>query len=132
MTEKKVYTSLNLTINLPLEWQEKIKDLALEKQISLSELITDIIGEYLDENITDIKINRLQENYQKLNQRLITLEKKDYSIERLQHRLDIMEKLIASVQNNFTSIPFDQLSYSSMISYEIEDEPDEILTDFLD
>lgn len=132
MTEKIVNKSLNITLDLPLEWKEKIENLALEKQQSLSELITNIIGEYLGYNLDDININRLQENYHELSQRLKVLEGKDYQIERLQNRLNIMEKLVASLQSQVISRPLDRLSHGMIMDEEIDDEPDEILTDFLD
>jgi hypothetical protein len=43
-----------------------------------------------------------------------------------------MEKLIASLQTQVISRSLDSLSYSVSIEEEIEDEPDEILTAFLD
>lgn len=131
MTEKIVNKSLNITLDLPIKWKAKIDDLAREKNESLSNLITDIIGQYLGYNLDDINVNRLQENYQDLSQRLKVLEGKDYQIERLQNRLNIMEKLIASLQTQVISRSLDGLSYSVSIEEEIEDEPDEILTDFL-
>jgi tetrahydromethanopterin S-methyltransferase subunit G len=132
MTEKIVHKSLNITLDLPLEWKEKIENLVIEKQLSLSELITDLIGQFLGYDLDDINISRLQENYQELNQRLNILEEKDYQIEKLQNRLDMMEKLVASLQSQVISRPLDRLGHSLMIDHEIEDEPDEILTDFLD
>jgi hypothetical protein len=132
MTEKIVNKSLNLTLDLSLEWKEKIEHLALEKGQSLSELMTDLIGQYLGYNLDDVKINRLRENYQELSQRLKILEGKDRQIERLQNRLDIMEKLVASLQSQVISRPLDTLSHSLIVGHEIEDEPDEILADFLD
>lgn len=132
MTEKIVNKSFNITLDLPIKWKAKIDNLAQEKNQSLSNLITDIIGQYLGDNLDDINVNRLQENYQDLSKRLKVLEAKDYQIERLQNRLDIMEKLIASLQTQVISRSLDSLSYSVSIDEEIEDEPDEILTDFLD
>lgn len=132
MTEKIVNKSFNITLDLPITWKAKIDNLAQEKNESLSNVITDIIGQYLGDNLDDINVNRLQENYQDLSKRLKVLEAKDYQIERLQNRLDIMEKLIASLQTQVISRSLDSLSYSVSIDEEIEDEPDEILTDFLD
>jgi hypothetical protein len=132
MTEKIINKSFNITLDLPIKWKAKIDNLAREKNESLSNLITDIIGQYLGDNLDDINVNRLQENYQDLSKRLKVLEAKDYQIERLQNRLDIMEKLIASLQTQVISRSLDSLSYSVSIEEEIEDEPDEILTAFLD
>ncbi|NCO75591.1 MAG: hypothetical protein GW795_06260 [Cyanobacteria bacterium] len=133
MTEKIVKKSLNLTLDLPLQWTEKIEQLALEKQQPLSELITDIIGVYLSYNLDELNISRLQENYQELNKKVQILEAKDHYIDRLEHRLFIIEKLVSSLQTQISPYPRDKsISYAPIIEEEFEDEPDEILTDFLE
>lgn len=123
---------LNITLDLPSEWLEKIEHLAQEKKQPLTELITDIIGQYLGDNLHNNRLDRLEKQDQDLITRLTILESKDYDIENLKHRFEIMEKLIASLQTQVISRPLDRIQRSMMIHEEIEDEPDEILTDFLD
>jgi len=116
MTEKIVKKSLNLTLDLPLQWTEKIEQLALEKQQPLSELITDIIGVYLSYNLDELNISRLQENYQELNKKVQILEAKDHYIDRLEHRLFIIEKLVSSLQTQISPYPRDKsISYAPII-----------------
>lgn len=123
---------LNITLDLPSQWLEKIEHLAQEKQQPLTELITDIIGQYLGDNLHDNRLDRLEKQDQDLITRLTILESKDYDIDNLKHRFEIMEKLVASLQTQVISRPFDRIGDSIMIHEDIEDEPDEILTDFLD
>lgn len=125
--------SLNLTIKLPLEWQQKLNDLALEKQLSLEDLITEVIGEYLGYNLNHIKVDRLVQKYQDIDNRLGILETKDYQINSLENRLNILEKLVASLQSQVISHPtINTFDNNMIIDDEIYDEPDEILTDFLE
>lgn len=123
---------LNITLDLPSEWLEKIESLAEEKQQSLTILITDIISEYLGYNSQHNRLDRLEKQSEDLIDRLIILESKNHDIENLKHRFDIMEKLIASLQSQVISRSFETKIYPNIIQEEIEDEPDEILTDFLD
>lgn len=123
---------LSITLDLPSQWLEKIEHLAQEKKQPLTELITDIIGQYLGDNLHNNRLDRLEKQDQDFITRLTLLESKDYEIENLKHRFNIMEKLIASLQTQVISRPFDRTTYSATIQEEIEDEPDEILTDFLE
>ncbi|MGI0480584.1 hypothetical protein ACN4EE_07315 [Geminocystis sp. CENA526] len=123
---------LNITLDLPIEWLEKIEHLAQSKNLSLSQVITDIIGQYLGDNLYNSRLDRMEQQHQDLTKRLTVLETKDYDLDNLKYRFEIMEKLIASLQTQVISRPFDRIDRTIMIQEEIEDEPDEILTDFLD
>jgi hypothetical protein len=123
---------LNITLDLPSLWLEKIEQLAQEKQQPLTDFITDIIGQYLGDNLHNNRLDRLEKQDQDLITRLTILESKNYDIENLKHRFEIMEKLVASLQTQVISRPLDRIQHSIMLHEEIEDEPDEILTDFLD
>ncbi|BAQ66892.1 hypothetical protein [Geminocystis sp. NIES-3709] len=121
---------LTIKLDLPSEWLDKIENLAKEKQQPLDQLITDILGQYLGYNLENTRLDRLEKQHQDLTNRLETLEDKDYQLEKLQYRFEIIEKLIASLQTQVISRPLDLINHSLMIE-EVEDEPDEILTDFL-
>jgi hypothetical protein len=123
---------LNITLDLPSPWLEKIEHLAQEKKQPLTDFITDIIGQYLGDNLHNNRLDRLEKQDQNLITRLTILESKNYDIENLKHRFEIMEKLVASLQTQVIPRPLDRIQHSIMLHEEIEDEPDEILTDFLD
>lgn len=132
MSDQTNTKKLNLDLEFPLAWIEKIELLAQANEQSISEIIVDLVGNNLGLNVENLKINRLFNNYQNLEKRLGLLETKDYQIERLNHRLEIMEKLMAQLQTERFSSPSSLLSLPvEHYEDEIEDEPDEILTDFL-
>jgi hypothetical protein len=132
MSDQTNTKKLNLELEFPLAWIEKIELLAQANEQSISEIIVDLVGNNLGLNVENLKINRLFNNYQNLEKRLGLLETKDYQIERLNHRLEIMEKLMAQLQTKRFSSPSSLLSLPvEDYEDEIEDEPDEILTDFL-
>ncbi|AFZ47686.1 hypothetical protein Cyast_1730 [Cyanobacterium stanieri PCC 7202] len=127
MSEDLKLQTANLYLNISDEWLEKLDKIALEKEQNIEELVLDIIGNYLSESKLTLENNQLLEKYEQLSQRLETLEKKDYQIERLTTKLDILEKLVATLQTKNTQEDNDNGEWDD----EFEDEPDEVLTDFL-
>ncbi|WP_069790561.1 hypothetical protein A5482_001485 [Cyanobacterium sp. IPPAS B-1200] len=119
----------NLYLNISDEWLEKLDNLAMEKEQNIEQLVLDIIGNYLSDSQLSLENNQRLEEYQNLNQRLEVLEKKDYQIERLTTKLEIIEKLVATLQTK--AIKEDNTSSNQDWDDEFEDEPDEVLTDFL-
>ncbi|MBF2058431.1 MAG: hypothetical protein IGQ45_14760 [Cyanobacterium sp. T60_A2020_053] len=122
----------NLSLNLPDEWLEKLDKIALQKEQNIEELVTDIIGQYLTIDIEPLKIEEILQKNKAVEGRLKVLENKvlenkDQQIEKIVNRLSILEKLVASLQINRSLAP---VQFSQDYD-EIEDEPDEILTDFL-
>ena len=138
MTKKIIYKPLNL--KLPEEWHKKLSTLAAEKDKSMTELMIQIINEYLGSNsleksdLQDINLDKIVQECQELSDRLTVLENRDNQLEKLEERFVIMEKLMDSIQRQITvrdyagKIP----AHSMAEPDDFEDEPDEILTDFLD
>jgi hypothetical protein len=122
---------LNLNLELPLEWLEKIETLAQQKRQTVAEIITDLIGQNLGLDLHTLKLNRLAKQNQQLEDRLKVLENQDYQLEKLNYRLEILEKLVAQLQTQKFSARSSLLNLPINDDDEIEDEPDEILTDFL-
>lgn len=129
MSEHLKLQTANLYLNIPDEWLEKLDSIALEKQQNIEELVLDIISHYLSENKLNLENSQLSEKYEQLSERLKNLEKKDYQIERLTTKLDILEKLVVTLQTK--DIQEDNLNNNQKWDDEFEDEPDEVLTDFL-
>lgn len=122
---------LNLNLELPLEWLEKIESLAHKEEQTVAEIITDLIGQNLGLDLQPLKFNRLKKQNQELEERLGLLENQDYQIEKLNHRLEILEKLVAQLQTQRFSPRPSLVNLPVSDDDEIEDEPDEVLTDFL-
>ena len=112
-----------------LKWLEKLDTIAAEKNQNIEQLVLDIVGNYLSQDTDVLHLGELSQQHQELSKRLEQLEKKDYQIERLTTRLDILEKLISVLQTQ--GIKTKKYARDSFDDEDFEDEPDEVLTDFL-
>jgi len=119
----------NLSLNLPDEWLENLDNIAAEKNQNIEELILEVIGDYLKSDNNKLSFKEILKEQKQLSKRLETLEKKDYQIERLTTRLDILEKLISMLQTE--GVKTKKYDRDSFDDDNFEDEPDEVLTDFL-
>lgn len=117
----------NLSLNLPDEWLDELAKISLQKEQNIEELVKDIIGQYLTIDVEPLKIEEILQKNKAIEGRLKVLENKNQQIEKLVNRLSILEKLVASLQINKSLAP---VQFSQNCD-DIEDEPDEILTDFL-
>lgn len=131
MSNNPNFKKISITLELPLEWANKLDELCLKNKQELAEVISEFIGKNLDLDLKDFQVTKLTQKYQDLEQRLVTLESKDYDIHKLCHRLEIMEKLVAQLQIQRFSSPPAMINMPLTKDDDIEDEPDEILTDFL-
>ncbi|MBE9222915.1 hypothetical protein IQ215_09440 [Cyanobacterium stanieri LEGE 03274] len=130
MTQELNLQTANLYLNIPDEWLEKLDNIAVEKEKNIEQLVIDIIGNYLSNTQHLSENKQILEKYQKLSQRLEVLEKKDHQIERITTKLDILEKLVATLQTKVVKEDNTETNNDNWDD-EFEDEPDEVLTDFL-
>ena len=138
MTKKIIYKHLHL--KLPEEDHKKLNALAVEKDKSITELTIQIISEYLGSNLQkksdlqDINLDKIVQQYQELSDRLTALENKDNQLEKLEDRVVMMEKLMDAIQRQITVRDYAGKLPAHLIAEadDFDDEPDEILTDFLD
>ena len=138
MTKKIIYKHLHL--KLPEEYHKKLNALAVEKDKSITELMIQIISEYLSSNLQkksdleDINLDKIVQQYQELSDRLTVLENKDNQLEKLEERVVMVEKLMDAIQRQITVRDYAEKLPAHLIAEpdDFEDEPDEILTDFLD
>lgn len=121
---------INLELQIPSQWKEELQKLADKNNQSLPEFTREIIGQYLAIKHEKLQQKQIKGEIEALKNRVKTLEEKDYQIEKITNKYNILEKLIASLQTQiFTSKTINE---NSIIEDDddIEDEPDEILTDF--
>jgi hypothetical protein len=137
MNQKNIHKFLNLKVSA--ESYEKLNGLATQNNISSSELALKIINDYLSsDSINNIfppeKVEKSTVEYQQLSDRLAILESKELELEQLKNRLLIMEKLMDTIQKQITVRDYAGKLPDYLIdhSHHIDDEPDEILSDFLD
>lgn len=119
----------NLSLNVPDEWLENLDNIAAEKNQSIEELILEVIDDYLKLDSSKLSLKEIFKEHQELSKRLEILEKKDYQIDRLTTRLNILEKLISVLQTE--GVKTKKYNRDSFDEDDFEDEPDEVLTDFL-
>lgn len=131
--ETKVDKISVLSIHIDFKWKEKLIDIAQKKNISLEKLIANIIGNYLGESLEHEKLEKLTQDYEKLNQRLTVLEGKNLELEKIEARFRLLEKLVGNLQYQINPRHIEKGNIThSFDDEDIYDEPDEILTDFLD
>ncbi|GAB4315668.1 MAG: hypothetical protein Kow0091_22840 [Geminocystis sp.] len=124
---------LDLSIHIDYEWKEKLIDIAQKENVSLENLIASIIGDYLGESLDHEKLEKLTQDYEKLNQRLTVLEAKNLELEKIEARFNLLEKLVENLQYQINPRHIEKRNIThSLDDEDIYDEPDEILTDFLD
>ncbi len=119
----------NLSLNVPDEWLENLDNIAAEKNQSIEELILEVIDDYLKLDSSKLSLKEIFKEHKELSKRLEILEKKDYQIDRLTTRLNILEKLISVLQTE--GVKTKKYNRDSFDEDDFEDEPDEVLTDFL-
>lgn len=124
---------VNFNLKIPQQWLGRLTKSAQENNHSVEDLILTVLAEYFNFNERDFQIQQLHQELQQLRQRVIQLEEQDYQFAQLTKRLNILEKLIASLQTQWIKLR-PSTSLSLVEEYDdddIYDEPDEVLTDFL-
>jgi hypothetical protein len=122
----------NIALKLPPEWAENLRELATKNNQSVQELILEILAKYLEVDYHSFQGRQIREEIKKLSEKISQLERQDYQFKKVTDRLYMLEKLIVSLQTQVNnSKPSKDLDLRDD-EEDIDDEPDEILTDFLD
>lgn len=135
--DKKIGRKAHINLRIDYSSKEKLVKIAQEQKLNLEDLLITIIDKYLSENISNQEkisnqqLKDLQSSYEQLNQRLMVLEAKNLEVEKTDNRINILEKLVENIQYQISPRHIHKTpSYD--YDDDIDDEPDEILTDFLD
>lgn len=134
---KKIGRKANINLKIDYLSKEKLLNIAQEQKINLEELLVAIIKKYLEEKINDPtylnhqKLEKIKHNFQQLEQRLILLEKEKFELKTIDNRISILEKKVQNLQN-LPSPHYITKFNNYYVDDDIDDEPDEILTEFLD
>ena len=135
--DKKIGRKANINIKIDYSSKEQLLNIAKEKRLNLEDLLKTIIDNYLQENLdnqailNNQELEELKQSYQQLNQRLMVLEAKNLEVERIENHFSILEKLVESLQYQISPRHI-QKTVSHYVDDDTDDEPDEILTSFLD
>lgn len=115
---------------IPQEWLDKLSDLSKSTGRSLNDLVREAIAQYI--GIDETKYNLLELNKQLtiLQEKIAFLESDRGQIQKLGLRLQILEHQLAKIPNQ--AIYTEKLSRdNNLIDDNVDDEPDEIIFDFL-
>jgi predicted DNA-binding protein len=126
--------NIKIETTVSQEWAERLNHLSLETGSSLEELVQEAIGQYLEKIKVSYNSDSVDLQYLNLQKELLNLQKKVQSLEPLLHQVAKLEVKILGIEK----IVIPELSISPistfaqlLINDNDQDEPDEILTDFL-
>ncbi|MFM6208313.1 hypothetical protein, partial [Planktothrix sp.] len=125
-------TTIETTV--PQEWVNQLNQFSLETGRSVKELVQEAIGQYLKTISTSLNPNSKQLEDSLLEQELLILQQKVQSLELLFHQVSKLEAKITSIEKIIipeVPITSDSTFAQLLTNDSDEDEPDEILTDFL-
>lgn len=125
-------TTIETTV--PQELAHQLNQYSLETGRSVAELIQEAIYQYLETIKTSLKLNSQNLEDSTINQEILILQKKVQSLELLFHQVSKLEAKITSIEKIIipeVTITSDSTFAQLLTDDSDEDEPDEILTDFL-
>ncbi len=125
-------TTIETTV--PQELADQLNQYSLETGRSVAELIQEAIYQYLETIKTSLKLNSQNLEDSTINQEILILQKKVQSLELLFHQVSKLEAKITSIEKIIipeVTITSDSTFAQLLTDDSDEDEPDEILTDFL-
>lgn len=135
--DKKIGRKAHIHLTIDYLSKEKLLNIAQKQKLNLEDLLANIINNYLQEKssnqqvINNQELEEIKHGYQQLNQRLILLEAKVLEGEKIGDRISLLEKLVENLQAHISPRHIHK-STNYHFEDDIDDEPDEILTDFLD
>jgi hypothetical protein len=119
---------------VPQEWANQLNQYSLETGRSVAELVQEAIGQYLKTIPTSLNPNSENLEDSRIEQELLILQQKVQSLELLFHQVSKLEAKITSIEKIIipeVPITSDSTFAQLLTDDSDEDEPDEILTDFL-
>lgn len=125
-------TTIETTVSQELA--DQLNQYSLETGRSVAELVQEAIYQYLETIKTSLKLNSQNLEDPTINQEILILQKKVQSLELLFHQVSKLEAKITSIEKIIipeVTITSDSTFAQLLTDDSDEDEPDEILTDFL-
>lgn len=125
-------TTIETTV--PQEWVNQLNQFSLETGRSVQELVQEAIGQYLKTISTSLNPNSQNLEDSRIEQDLLILQQKVQSLELLFYQVSKLEAKITSIEKIIipeVPITSDSTFAQLLTNDSDEDEPDEILTDFL-
>jgi predicted nuclease with TOPRIM domain len=122
-----------VSCQVPADWKAKIQHLAVLRGKTPEEIIYEALGQYLGEEQSSYenRFNRLEVEVSSLNTNIASLTS---TVKDLQQRLIAAASIISIPETNSITVSkmIPNININSMYQEDLEDEPDEILYEFLD
>ena len=120
-----------VSCQVPPDWKAKIQHLAVLRGKTPEEIIYEALGQYLGEEQSshENRFHTLEVEVSSLNTNIASLTS---TVKDLQQRLATAASIISIPETNSITAPKMLLNVNSMYQEDLEDEPDEILYEFLD
>ena len=120
-----------VSCQVPFDWKAKIERLAVLRGKTPEEIIYEALGQYLGEeqSTNETRFNTLEVEVSSLNTNIASLTS---TVKDLQQRLVTAASIISIPETNSIPVPKMLQNINSMYQEDLEDEPDEILYEFLD
>jgi hypothetical protein len=119
-------------ITIPTDWSQQLETIAQENNTSKMAIISQAIAQYLvvdyDKFYLTSKLEKMSAELDNLRQKITQIEPHTHQITILNNRLTILEKTLAAMSGE---VVLNQSFAEPLNDEDWEDEPDEILTDFL-
>lgn len=126
----------NLSAIVPQEWLVKLEQLSQETGCSIEELIQDALAQYLNLDpvspsgtVVNVPLATIQKELATLTQKVNDLEQLFSQMAKLEAKMFSLEKTLTPERS--TPYPTRTFTKSLVTDDDQDDEPDEILTDFL-
>ncbi|AFZ14564.1 hypothetical protein Cri9333_3754 [Crinalium epipsammum PCC 9333] len=120
-----------VSCQVPPDWKAKIQHLAVLRGKTPEEIIYEALGQYLGEeqSTNETRFNTLEVEVSSLNTNIASLTS---TVKDLQQRLVTAASIISIPETNSIPAPKMIQNINSLYQEDLEDEPDEILYEFLD
>ncbi|MBE9145131.1 hypothetical protein [Planktothrix mougeotii] len=123
--------NIKIETTIPQEWASQLNQLSAETGHSVDKLVQEAIGQYL-ENVKSSSIsNSTNLDSLNLHQDLLILQQKVESLEPLLYQVAKLEAKIVALEKMIPEVPIIPNSTFAQLLTNDDDEPDEVLTDFL-
>jgi hypothetical protein len=134
---------INLETTVPQAWVNQLETLAQQKDSSVSQLIRAALAQYLGiedvHSVPNFSLKEYKSELRELKTKITELEAYRYQVKEMNIRLSVMEQNITKLQRQnigiHHSFSSEAMILDATLDYDdddyYEDEPDEILTEFI-
>jgi predicted transcriptional regulator len=135
MSDRQKIKKITLSTKVPRSWGNKLEELAEQTGRSPTDLLREALAQYLgveDQKSADIdRLGAIEAELAALNQKVAELEPYKTQMVAILTRLVVVERAVANNQHPGNITQTFSVEMQAIADDDIDDEPDEILIDFL-